>query len=293
MNTVSQQSYNPYYGSNLRGSPSVNTYSGRRTLYGKYKPKRKFKQTKLVKNIKQIVKYEQIKNSDIKDLSLAPATILLRSYAGTNWTTTHGIQLSPGYNLSITQGTDQQSRVGNHIKPVKAKFNFVVTPAIYDATFNPNPQPLILQMWFYRIKSQPTVNPISVNPGTGIFNRGNTTQALAGTTVDLLQPLNTDDYHWYGYKEYKIGFATFGGTGTAAGQQAFTNNDFKYCTKQTIDFLKWLPKDISFSDNAGSPATSNSVNVIFQVVYASGNNMGAAVTPANMVWSIDFSWVDI
>ena len=298
MNNVSpyDSQYTNYGSQNLRGTSVNSGYHGPRNRFqSKYKSTlRKGRiSKKLEKAVKAISDREIFKNAEVKAVSLAPAAVNIGAAGYASFATTNCYQLTPGSNLSITQGVDQSSRIGNSIRPTKAIFHFALHALAYDVTVNPTPESTIVRMWFLRQKNSPSTSPSAGTWQSGFFQRGNTTADMDGTVGDLLQPINTDVYHVYGVKTYKMGFASNGGTGTDVAAQSYNNNDFHEFVEEHLDFLKWCPKTINYQDNTSTPTMSPSVNVVMEVLNADGSAMGSTKRPIRLTWSIEFEFIDI
>ena len=92
-----------------------------------------------------------------------------------------------------------------------------------------------------------------------MFQLGGSEKGFQGDLTDNLSPVNLDRYRILGKRHFKLGFATYAGTGSGGpgtpASQYWANNDFKSNYQFSIDVTKWYPKDVRFNDNITQPTT--------------------------------------
>lgn len=220
------------------------------------------------------------------NLAVSPQIISLTPNAGTN----NGIE--------ILQGTGEANRVGTKITTSRAVFRMICQMSEYNATSNPGPRPVVVKYWIISakdgldFKDQSDVKPIVAGAGGQFFNNNNSSTGTFYDLRDLLYPVNDSRFTIHKTGEMKIGFADNSGTGASATSQNFTNNDFKYYVKRSINVKKFIPKVIRYTDNASQP-TTKPVWIIFSCYYADGSTMTAAQAPIRLTWHYDYKFKDM
>ena len=191
---------------------------------------------------------------------------------------------------SISQGVGQSSRIGNIIKARKVYLNYILTPRGYDATFNPSPQPMEIQLFLGYVKNTPCFIP-GTSDIAELFQAGNTTTPPGGTIRDLVAVTNKD--YWVIKKKWthKLGFSNYQGTGGSVGSQYTANNDFKMNHIRRLDITKFCPATYQFNDTNISP-TSKNLFFMYQAIPALGGAFGPTTVPANIEFWIDFHYED-
>jgi len=191
---------------------------------------------------------------------------------------------------SISQGVGQGNRIGNKITTRKIYLNYVLNPRAYDATFNPTPTPMEIQLFLGYVKNSPGFLPASLDVAR-IFQNGGSAASPAGTLRDLITPVNSD--YWVIKKRWthKVGFAEAQGQGNVGASQYFTNNDFKLNQVRRLDITKYLPKIITFDDTSVS-TTSKNLFFMYQAVGALGTPLASNALPTQMDFWVDFHFED-
>lgn len=173
--------------------------------------------------------------------------------------------------LSIGQGTGQGDRIGNKITMRSLIMRYIIFPLEQDPITNPTPTPQLVRIWFFSQKQSNTL--LGANPPRFIQN-GDTAASLTGTLIDMNRIINNDEYTYLGHRTFKIGYANYGGTGTNAAAQSFSNNDYKLNHVGTINLTKMCPKIIKFDDTDNTP-NSRLVMMLVQCVNADGSASGS------------------
>lgn len=197
------------------------------------------------------------------------------------------ISPSDSSGIVIPQGTGQGERIGNRIRTHSCMLRGIIYPQPYDATLNPVPSPQEIRVWFFSKKftsETPTTLP-------NFFQSANSSSAPVGTLIDLTRKINTDVYTYLGHRTWKLGFQVYGGSGNTIQQQYYNNNDFKYNIKYTINLTKMIPKLIKFNDTDNQP-TSKSVFMFWESVNANGFTQTTTTIPAEMQYTLDYTYTD-
>lgn len=194
------------------------------------------------------------------------------------------IPLTPNaVTMTIVQGSAVDQRIGNKIRIKKATFRGTLSPASYNVTNNPVPQPTICKMYFLTYKTAPTTSP---NPGgVAFFREGSATSVMDGDTNDPHKEIDTENWTVHGTRTFVVGPA---GTqdpslGQSLAYSSVANNDAKSCVLFNIDITKYIPKKIVWNDAATTP-TSKLVYCVIEAtqywaagVYQATNTISGAI----------------
>jgi len=197
----------------------------------------------------------------------------------TGSSTLYAFPMTPyaGY-MSISPTVLQNGRVGNTIKTRKLTFNFVMSPLQYNATTNPYPTPLEVQMIFGYAKDDSAVIPTPTDI-TNLFQAGSSSSAPTGLLTDLCLDFNKDAWHISKVMKFKLGYGSFNASpGGQANLGYTTNNDFKLNVVKRINLTKYCPKTIKFNDSTTLPQNKGlfcMINVL--------NALGNSVIPVNQL----------
>lgn len=202
------------------------------------------------------------------------------------------IPLSPydGF-LSINQGVDQGERIGNRIKIKNISIKGTIFPLPYDASTNPNPQPIQVIFWIFYSRQTPTLQPGGAL--TTWFQDGSTFRPLSGNLSDLVSKVNDDQYRLLGKRVFKIGYAAYEGSGIQPAFQAFHNNDFKLNASFRINVTKHVIRRPHFNDDSSNTPRDRGVFLLAQAINADGSTMANNIIPVRMTYSIDCTFEDI
>lgn len=200
-----------------------------------------------------------------------------------------GFALSPGTSIAITQGTGAGNRVGNRIKIIKGVLNYWIVPAPYSGLLNPAPKPLMVRVWIGYSKTNPTIIPPAADTAV-FFQNGSSTSPPNNFIADILRAPNKDKYVIFSDKRHKLGNADITGTGFTAGNQYFSNNDFKYNILRKVDITKYLIQNIKFDDTTAIP-TTRGLFCWLQIVYAD-NTVTTGQIPGNFNYFVDLTFED-
>jgi len=228
-------------------------YYRRKKVGRKVAPKRRFaRKARPTMALKKMVKNQIDRNLETKSVYFAN-TFVGTNNAYSSWQNI-GVGVFPispnATYCNIQQGSQSNMRVGNEIAVKKALIKMQFYPASYNATFNPNPCPQMIQIIFFKPKAQ-TTSTVDLQ---GFWQQGNTTANFYGTLLDLSQTINRDKFIYCGMKKIKLGNSIMnssGGGGTAS--QFFSNNDFKMNQSLTIDVTRHLYKKYKFNDATNTP----------------------------------------
>lgn len=192
--------------------------------------------------------------------------------------------------LIISQGTGQGQRIGNRIKIKKLTFKGVIHPTQYNATTNATPAPVMIKMWIFYNKENPTLTP-TVKADGDFLQFGNGISGLQNDLMDMFAPVNQDKYRVLTSRIFKLGYASYTGTGALPQQGNLSNNDFNLNCPFSFDLTKHVPKIYEFRDTATNP-TTRGLYMMAQAVYANGSQMASATIPAQMSYVQNIEYED-
>jgi len=253
----------------------------------KFKAKRATKVSLAVKKYVARTLHTQIEN---KSQQYGLSGIPFGSILGTPALNVTPITPYAGY-LAMTQGTTQNARVGNTIRPRKVMFNYVLYPSAYSATTNNLLTPCEVMFWLCSVKQHKGVLPTTTDIAS-FFQNGSTSSPPTGLLVDLISPINTDVWTVHKSWTHKVGNAIYNGSGGIQGvNEYFANNDFKLNIVRKHNVTKYVPKVIHFEDGTSS-SQSNGLFVMYQCISAAGATIASGQTPMTISYEIIFDYED-
>jgi len=191
---------------------------------------------------------------------------------------------------SIGQGVTQGTRIGNQVKVRKLMLNYVLRPMPYNATTNVVPQPTEVDLFLGYLNQNSGTLPVAADI-SNLFQSGAGVAAPVGTLRDLISSINADYWTIKKRWRHKIGYAAYGGTGTDAPSQSYTNNDFKLNVVKKLNITNLVNKNLKFND-ATSSVQGKNLFFMFQAVASSGGAFSATTTPCNIEFWIDLEYED-
>lgn len=192
------------------------------------------------------------------------------------------------YTITINQGTGAGSRVGDVIKTKKVWFKGVIVPNPYSADLNPNPKPMEVCIWIFKLKRQTLGNTITEANGAinnNFFQSGNTALGVNGGLFNIVQTMNTDYIRLFYKRVFKVGYSA----GTISGDRP--NNDFAMNRKFSIDVTKYIPKNVRYNDNTDTPSI-DPVYVFIAPFRADGTVQTGNYAGVNLSWELNYVYED-
>jgi len=248
--------YGPTYGKTAKRAIASMLATGAAV---KVTPAKKSRSAKVSVNVKKYVK--KAIDGEIQDkcdvltiLSTAGGSTngLVRGYGIDSSTANHGITTAsviPG----VPQGTDEDKRIGNYVRPKSLVVNYTITALPIDPVTPSNKAeglPFYCVVVFYSRKDNRTSSVNNTIKDFGSLN-------VAMTSInDLLLPFNRELYTIHSYKKYKMYACQR--VDIIAGQQVLSAiNGFPGYTPQVMcsQRLK-LPKKLMFDDGATNPTNA-------------------------------------
>jgi hypothetical protein len=266
----------------------------RRSRYARKSSRRPYrkvtrKRTSVSSKIKKYVKKQIHKNIENKVCNIEVAREF-GSYLDSN--TMNVFPMCPYATLfpSPAPGVLSNNRIGNEIRPRKVMLSYTLRPTPYNATFNPSPQPVHIQMYLGYLKQASGVLPNSADFNL-FFNNGSSSYAPSGTLSDLVAMPNTDMWTILKTWSHKVGFASSDGTGINVGWSAYSNNDYKLNVVKKLDITKHIPKVIKFNDSLPSTQGRN-LFLFYQAVASNGLALAVNIRPVAINYWIHFQYED-
>lgn len=240
------------------------------------------------KNVKRYV--NRVLNRRIEDKQVGAAQV--QNFGGILESTDfNAFPILPytGY-LIIPQGVTQGTRTGNECKVKKVMLNYTLTPLPYNAVTNPTPLPFHVQLMLGCVKATKGVLPVAGDINQ-MFNLGGTVLAPGGSLMDLNYTINDDYWDIKKVWAHKIGYAESAGTGSLAGNQFFSNNDFKLNVVKRMDITKLCASTLKFND-ASTTHQGNNLFFMFQCLPATGSSYSNVIQACQIQFFITIDYED-
>lgn len=164
----------------------------------------------------------------------------------------------------ISQGTTEQTRIGNQVKPVSLNLRMNIQNKVYNATTNPSYhntyRVLIIS---FRKQNAFTTADITNN----LFNVGSSSVGWQGTLLDAMLPVNTTIF--------KVHYDRVVSLSSPVDANV---NDARPFQKSLSFYLKnCLPKTIKYNDAVGTPTNCN-LYMIMTAVASDGSTGSVSAT---------------
>lgn len=218
------------------------------------------RRAKVSKKIKSYVKRAIHRNIENKDHIAYAANQTVQSWG----TSTQGFSI-PLIN-TLAQGTTDGTRIGNQVKVVRGQLKATMNLKPYDATSNAGAMPVWIKLFVVRSLSHMALE--SSLPNYDIFFKGNATYLdWQGNCLDLDLPVNPDEFRVLMTKQFKLGI---GAINSGFRYDGWADNS-PMCKKFTINWGKYVRKQLKFNDSANTP-TNDNLYLVVQAVYADGSS---------------------
>lgn len=216
------------------------------------------------------------------------------SLSGNYWIVTPSAS-SIGY--TISQGTQNNQRIGNKIYSRSLIVDYVLFPLSYNASTNTTMLPQEVIIYFFKSKSSPS-NPISSSDLPYLYENGTATIGPYGYLLDLTKRINKEDWVYLTHRRHKVGRSIVGNSSnlTAANYNSVTNNDFKWNIVGKVNLSKYCPKQIIFPDGTTGPtSTTNApfIHMLVQTVNADGTIAGLTTYQLGIHGQVLYTYSDL
>jgi len=232
----------------------------KRTVIKKYTKKGTSKRTAVSSAVKKYVK---------RTISAQAENKVFVDYA-TNIpiTTSSGGSVPSHRNLmpQLSQGITAQSRIGNEVRVKSAIIRGAINLLPYNSLNNPGPIPNYVMIWILKNKKDNVVLTSS-QIGSTMFELGSSCVGPQGNMLDTLLPINNVNWNCLYKRKYKLG----AGMGTSPLSGIPDNSSFTI--PFVINYTKFV-KTLKYEDGglAHSHPMNTNMNIVFQAVYANGDN---------------------
>lgn len=204
------------------------------------------------------------------------------SVANNSITTAAGGGVPSALNLMpfLSLGTNQEARVAERIKIVKASVKGFVNLLPYNALTNTLSTPVMVKLWCVSSKLT-NVNTIgSTAIGTGFFEVGSDTVGFQGNMLDMMLPVNRQSWTVYGTKQFELG-ATYASATGQVGTGGYYDNSNMILPFE-FDYGSHFKTPLRFSDDSsslnGNYPYDRNCWLIIQSIYADGSATAGLVT---------------
>lgn len=174
----------------------------------------------------------------------------------------------------LNQGTSNSQRVGNEVQCVNGYIRGYVNILPYNAISNALSTPILVKLWlcWYRQRNSYIIS--DTDAATSFFDVNGGVVGFQGNTLDLLLPVNKDNWGILEEKEFKLG-ATYASATGAVGTGGYydMSNMSNYFM---FDITKYLGKLLY--DDTTNIAKNRNLFLIFQAVNADGGPSGTNVS---------------
>lgn len=240
---------------------------------------------KVSKTVKSYVSKAIAKQAENKVININQAREF-GSYLDSN--TMNAFPLTPYTTLfpGPTLGVASNQRIGNECRTRNVMLSYVLRPTPYNATANPLPVPVHVQMYLGYLKQSSGSLPGSAE-FTAFYNNGSSSFAPSATLSDLCADENTDRFTILKKWVHRVGFQVTNGTGSNAGWSSYSNNNFQLNVVKKINVTKYYPKILRF-DDASQSLQSRGLFMWYQAIGANGLALASGIRPV----AIDF-WVKL
>lgn len=250
-----------------------------------FRKKRSFKRKR--GGIKRLVRQEVSRNVETKGVQMYNQNRLIYPVSHVNYPD-NVWELGVGTGMTIVQGTGQGARLGNLITTKRLMYKGTLVPLPYDASTNTVPTPAQVAMYIFYDKTDPLALPAV---STNFLQNGSSSRGFTNDLCDLMYPINTDRYRVLTRRIFKLGYASYQGSGTDVSQQGYNNNDFKFNQNFSINLTKYYPKRVKFEDNNGIPNTRG-LFCLCVPFRANGGSFGSTQVPCGLQFFQDYRYKD-
>lgn len=193
-----------------------------------------------------------------------------------------------GYNIS--QGVSNAQRIGNRVRTQKLVVNYTITPNGYNATTNPNPQPQVVIIYFFKSKITPSGDVTANQILTQFFENGSTMTGLSGYLMDLNRKICPDTFTYLTHRVHKIGYAQNSATGAMPNYSNQANNDFKLFVTGKVNLTKYCPKIIKWDDN--NLVNNDWIFAVHQTLNVFDAPASTTIYPVSINYDTYFTYLD-
>lgn len=264
--------------------------------FGKFAAKSKANQ--ITKVVKRVIS----RQAETKILQLGANIDCRTIQSGTNQTqfeattvclTPQGATIS-GFNMGypiLANGIGQDQRIGDAVKIKGMYVNYLLTAKPYDATFNPTPKPVIVQVWVIKPKTGNVfgqgVAQIQSGPSAIFYeNQFNGDSGMGGTLIDTIRKVDRDNFQILYCRTHKIGYS--GNLNTTNQVTSFQNNDYQQFARGRIKI-----KGFNWKVSRNELPQGQNIYMFCQVLNADNTLAGLSALPVLMSFNETIYYTDM
>lgn len=193
---------------------------------------------------------------------------------------------------TLALGTNQEARVGEQVKIVKARVKGFINIAPYAPVSNPGPTPIKIKMWVVSSKLTNVITLGSTNVGTGFFEVGSDTTGFTGNMLDMMLPVNKQAWVVHHEKVFNLGATYASATGPVTTAGYYDNS--RMSLPFSFEYGSKFKKPLNFSDDSsslnGNYPYDRNCWLFIQPVYADGQaSSGYAMAEYHYLVDIDYT----
>lgn len=180
----------------------------------------------------------------------------------------------------LSLGTNQEARVGERVKIVKAIVKGYVNLLPYNAVTNTLSTPVMVRLWCVSSKLTNVSTIGSTSVGTGFFEVGSDTVGFQGNMLDMLLPVNRQAWTVYGEKRFELGATYASATGPVSTGGYYDNSNM--ILPFEFEYGSHFKTPLRFSDDSSSLNSNYPYDrncwLILQSIYADGSATAGLIT---------------
>ena len=201
-------------------------------------------------------------------------------------TTSGGVPTFQNLVPTLSQGSQNGNRIGNQIHVKRGYIRGYVNLLPYNVANNPLIGPLMVKMWLVRAKTPMSSNLAETNIATNFFDIQNSVTGFQGTMLDMVLSENRDEFTVLQSKKFELGLTS--STSVATALPVNLDNS-KFTVPFYFSYGKYLKKKLRYRDNtANAPATNTNLFLVFQAVYANGDNTAVQAAEYHFNTRVEF-----
>lgn len=191
-------------------------------------------------------------------------------------------QLAASNGVTISQGIEQNQRIGNIVNIKKANIRLVLYPGIWEGTPT---FPVNVNMYIFSTRKAGSISQLRTQIETEFFQLGDTSLPLTGTLDDNVLMVNNNSLQFHKRICFKLG------TSQNDTNLSGMNNDYKLNIMYNIDVTKYLKKRYTFEDSDNEAYDKYTI-CMFSVVPADNTLLGTNTNLCDMSYNYEIEYED-
>lgn len=191
----------------------------------------------------------------------------------------------------LSQGTQQEQRIGQQIKITRAWVKGFVNLLPYNVSTNPLSTPIWIKIWLVTAKLTNVSGFSNTTAQTGFFEVGTDTVGFQGNMLDLAFPVNKDAFTVYKSKKINLGATYASGTGPVGTGGYFDNS--KMSIPFYFNYGRHFKSQLKYNDDSASLNGNYPYNrncyLVFQAVYADGSTVTGPIAEYHYTNNVEYT----